>query len=91
MSLGRLRHFQSEFSQIYDITHESLIISLGLEKWFANCNPMQYNQSFKCLSKSARKTLAGCTVKNGDLSMYSSNGRNYIFWLQLLRWATKRL
>ena len=87
MSLGRLRRFQSEFSQISDITHESMIMSPGLEKWFANCNPMQYNQSFKYLPKSARalKTLAECTIKNGDLSMTSRNGRNYIFWLHLSR------
>ena len=44
-----------------------MIMSPGLEKWFANCNPMQYNKSFKYLPKSARalKTLAGCTVKMG--------------------------
>ena len=36
-------------------------------------------------------TLAQCTVKNGDMSMTSRNERNYIFLLQLLRWATKRL
>ena len=92
MSLGRLRRFQSELSQISDITHESMIMSPGLEKWFVNCNPMQYNQSFKYLPKSARalKTLAEYTVKDGYLPMTSRNGRNYIYLLQLLRWATKR-
>ena len=93
MSLGRLRDFQSELSEVSDISHEWMIMSPGLEKWFANCNPMQYNQSFKYLPKSAKaiKTLAECTLKNGDLSMTSRNGPNYIFWLHLLRWATKRL
>ena len=67
MSLVRLRCFQSEFSQISDITYESMIMSPGLEKLFANCNTIQYNQLFKYLPKSARalKTLAECTVKNG--------------------------
>ena len=68
MSIGRSRHFQSEFSQISDITHESMIMSPGLEKWFSNCNPMQHNQY---VPKSARalKTLPESTAKNVDLSM----------------------
>ena len=45
------------------------------------------------IPKSARavKTLAECTVKNGDMSMTSRNGHNYVFLLQLLRWATERV
>ena len=67
MSLGRSRHFQFKFSHTSDMTHESMIVPPGLEKWPVNCNTMQYNQSFKYLPKSARawKTLAACTVKNG--------------------------